>query len=329
MCQNMKNLFIFEKPMKNLIVIIFFICKSLHGQNLVPNPSFEDTVACPNGPGEIYYANHWYTPTDGSPDYYNSCNETSSFSVPENWFGVQGARTGNAYAGLGVFFNSFAQNAREYIQIQLNDNLQANEKYIISFYVSKADSAPILATKLGAYLSATALTQTGEGFINVNPDIESQTGYYLSDNNNWIEITDTITASGGENFLTIGFFYDDTSADTLRVFHTNNGFVTDYDGYYYIDDISITHDTVLGIGENNEKVNDFLIYPIPADNQFHIKSTIQIERIEILNQNLNLVKVFNEREVYDVSELNSGLYYLKLSFKNNKVSFKKLIINKK
>src|ERR1043165_3367909 len=91
-------------------IILLYSCLALsaHAQNLVPNPSFEDTVKCPTNHGDIngIDASNWLT-FGSTPDYFNSCNNypasdyNHGCSVPDNWAGFQAAATGFAYAGLG------------------------------------------------------------------------------------------------------------------------------------------------------------------------------------------------------------------------------------
>jgi hypothetical protein len=62
--------------MKKLLLFFFVIFSSAGVNvqaNLVPNPSFEDTLGCPSAAGEINKATGWTT-LCGSPDYYNTCN---------------------------------------------------------------------------------------------------------------------------------------------------------------------------------------------------------------------------------------------------------------
>ncbi|MBK5286545.1 MAG: hypothetical protein JJE25_14195 [Bacteroidia bacterium] len=54
-------------------------------QNLVTNPSFEDTVACPFGASQLNFATGWSSYW-GTPDYFNLCgtgNGMSSFLLTE------------------------------------------------------------------------------------------------------------------------------------------------------------------------------------------------------------------------------------------------------
>ena len=58
-----------------------------YGQNLVPNPSFEDTAYCVSGPTQVQAALGWESYAD-SPDYFNPCTSNSDVSVPNNWGGI-------------------------------------------------------------------------------------------------------------------------------------------------------------------------------------------------------------------------------------------------
>ena len=62
------------KKLRQVILTLFMILNlDIYAQtNLVPNPSFEDTVGCPDGPGQLYKAVGWYDCTT-SPEYMNSC----------------------------------------------------------------------------------------------------------------------------------------------------------------------------------------------------------------------------------------------------------------
>ncbi|MBL0073361.1 MAG: hypothetical protein IPP34_16745 [Bacteroidetes bacterium] len=65
--------------MKNcLLLVLLMACNfvPLKAQfNLVPNPSFENVISCPNGLGQIYLANNWEN-YGISPDLYCSCSPT-------------------------------------------------------------------------------------------------------------------------------------------------------------------------------------------------------------------------------------------------------------
>ena len=111
-----------------LSTLLFFLVQDSFAQNLVPNPSFEDTVSCPDNLAQIDKAVGWssYRIT---PDYFNSCSSASAFpsvSVPSNQWGTQSAKTGNAYAGLITY--SLVTNEREYSRYTIDSIIDYRAK---------------------------------------------------------------------------------------------------------------------------------------------------------------------------------------------------------
>jgi OmpA-OmpF porin, OOP family len=124
---------------RQVILIIEFSCCFIvqaRTQNLVPNPSFEIISSCPNNLDQLYLADSWFDPSFCTPDLFNTCN---ALLAPQNAFGWQQARTGNGYAGIGVyafFYPSSNINIREFLEVKLNDTLKAGARYCIEFYAS-------------------------------------------------------------------------------------------------------------------------------------------------------------------------------------------------
>ena len=90
----------------SIISVIFFQSVLLQAQNLVLNPSFEDTVQCPTNLDQLSLAVGWYKPTGASSDYFNKCNINGMVDVPQNGFGSENPKTGDAYAGIYTFLSS-------------------------------------------------------------------------------------------------------------------------------------------------------------------------------------------------------------------------------
>ena len=119
-------------------LLFYFFTFIIHAQvNLVPNPSFEDTVSCPNAGGQLNQTLYWFNPTSGSPDYYNLCS--NGMGVPLNGAGFQYALSGKAYVGVYVAARMILNGpleGREYIQAALTDTLiHGKERTQVSFLV--------------------------------------------------------------------------------------------------------------------------------------------------------------------------------------------------
>lgn len=200
--------------------------------NLVPNDSFESYIPCPNSLSQINFAAPWDTPNLASPDLYNVCASAGSgVSVPGNTFGSQVALTGVGYAGIIVLpINDY----REYIEVPLASALVANVNYTVTFHVSLCDLSNIALDRMGAYLSIGAVGPVfNVSTLPFTPQVESPAGTFLTDKTNWVLVTGTYLAAGGEDHLVIGNFHDNVSTNVTNLSGSYSGI------YYYIDDVSV------------------------------------------------------------------------------------------
>jgi hypothetical protein len=103
--------------MKNILLLwlcSFFVANS-YGQNLVPNPSFEDTLDC-NGPLNcctIEIATPWFNPNSATSDLftsYSNCGYPITYQIPH---------TGNSYSGIFGYLAT----TREYIEVKLDTSV--------------------------------------------------------------------------------------------------------------------------------------------------------------------------------------------------------------
>lgn len=302
-----------------ILLFCFLFANNCFGQNLVPNPSFEDTVSCPTGIGDFSVIG-WTNPTTASPDYFHSCN-TGNAGVPQNGFGWQNARTGNAYLG-GHTSDFSATDYREYVQCQLDSILQAGELYEVSFYVSRTDSSTKACDNIGVYLSSTAITSSSNQNLPVVPQVVSPPNNPVIDAIGWVQIIDTITAIGGEQFLTLGVFTNNANTNWIPV---SGGW--EDEAHYYYDDVSVVHVFSNSIDEF-EKTN-LTIYPNPSNGIYNVTSNKLIQEYFIFSSVGNLIinKQQNTKDLkINISEFAHGIYYINLKINNNIIR-KKLIIN--
>jgi len=182
--------------MKNIILITllsltspFWRVSNALAQNLVSNPSFEDTVACPTTLTQI----------DCAPS-----NIIAPVSVPHNIWGDQLAHTGNAYVGFATY-SAGATNSREYIATQLIQPLAIGQKYFLSFYVSSAfgyiqSGYPGMATNnIGALFSTVSYSPNNPQFANNFAHIVDTN--IINDTINWIKISGSFIADSAYQYL--------------------------------------------------------------------------------------------------------------------------------
>lgn len=202
--------------------------------NLVPNPSFENYVSCPTGFGQFFQTVAWTLPNTGTSDLFNTCSPGSfpSVNVPANQIGYQAAFNGVGYAGIIPY--SSAPDYREYVQAQLTSPLINGNTYQFSFWVSLGDTSMVALDRLGAYFSVGPISVGNYAPLLFTPQIESPANTFLTDTVNWMQISGSFVAAGGEDHVIIGNFHDDATTNTVPGPDNWPG-----GAYYYIDDVSV------------------------------------------------------------------------------------------
>ena len=238
------------------LILILHDTFSQTSTNLVPNNSFEEFIACPNGVGQLSNCNFWFRGTfNSSVDFFNNCATTTIVSVPQNGAGEQFAQHGNNYVGFGVFCQSVE--CREYAEIGLKQTLQKNKNYCVNFYVSLAEYSKYAIANIGAYFTKDSLKNfypiVPPLNLFLNPHIESFSLTPIFDTINWIKIQGSYLANGDENFITIGNFRNNVNTNVQQIKPLNPAEAYNI-SYYYLDNISVveikpakaaSHDTIL------------------------------------------------------------------------------------
>lgn len=197
--------------------------------NLVPNPSFELNTGCPSGNGQFYLVVDWENPTNGSPEYFDSCG-APIVHVPNNYWGLQIPFDGSSYAGLTVYYGNYY----EYIQTKLSDTLIKDQTYCVSYYISRSGHYYHASIAPQVYFSQDSISSSNFLRLNYNPQIINWNIIY--DTTNWVLITGEYLASGGERYLTLGNFLDSLNTpidSTVTNPPSNPG------SYYFVDNVSV------------------------------------------------------------------------------------------
>jgi len=322
---------------KIFIVIFLYLVSNANAQNLVLNPSFEDTIACPTTTAIPMQCKYWYTANIGSPDYFSEQPDIfcGTSPVPLSNAGYQYARTGIAYVGLVTLMqplNPNYLNRREYIGGELSDTLKQGHEYCVSFYISVAEELKYVTDGIGLYLS---IDSAVDYTINTNlpfvPQISNPSGNIIYDTLNWVQISGTYIANGGEKYLTIGNFKD--NANTLIDSINNNVPQSRYESYLFIDDVSVI-DCTVGIGEVNNNKDIGRLYPNPANTFVYYQDNLGenengiITLLDMLGKELKGYKLTKGNNLISipVSDLAKGMYMVKIRITNRDDKMIKLAV---
>ena len=236
-----------------LTISLCFIISNItaYSQNMVQNPSFEEYHSLPSNTNEIYKCKHWYTPRELSPDYFHSKASTPEYnytspvvSIPNNIFGYQKARTGNAYSGI-IITDIEKYTYREMVAVKLTEVLNKDSMYSISFYTSLAECSMYFHPIFGITLSTDSLAQVKTkydyGKVIASNSITVKVNYINKDTANWRLVHATYKAKGNEQYLYIGITKKNMSK--IRYYTTKYFYKTGWGdepySYYYIDDVSV------------------------------------------------------------------------------------------
>ncbi|MCG3164583.1 MAG: hypothetical protein POELPBGB_00342 [Bacteroidia bacterium] len=225
--------------------ICLLACINAEAQNLVPNPGFEEYITCPKETGKRQTnLISWTQPTSGAMDYFNRCSPTSG--VPLNTFGKQEPKNGDACIGLTLFHEKH----RSYAQAELKQTLIAGNTYHVEFSVSLSEKSKYAIGNIGAYISAAKLESKSDGVLECfetieengskqiiaglcKPQIRNASSGFISDTDEWITITGTFKARGGEKYIIIGNFFTSDGTKAMDMGGKN------LHAYYYIDDVAL------------------------------------------------------------------------------------------
>ncbi len=195
----------------------------------------------------------WYLPTGATPDYFNSCTRLQ-VGVPENFMGYCFAKEGQAYAGIILLHDppvdSLAPakvNYREYIEAKLNSPMEKDQTYKLSFYYAIATYSTYAVNRLGIYISnEKILKKLSTGVLDFRSQIMMDTSVINTERDHWIEISGTYLARGGEDYITLGNFYNDRKTKYKSMDLSEISKFMQYKikknriAYYYIDLVTVS-----------------------------------------------------------------------------------------
>ncbi|MEI2759979.1 MAG: T9SS type A sorting domain-containing protein [Bacteroidia bacterium] len=316
--------------MKKLtIYLCLFFASKADAQNLVLNPSFEDTIACTGT--YAMQCKYWYWATYGSPDYFSEQPDIfcGTSYVPQSGGGYQYARTGIAYVGLGVYTKHVSPNhinRREYVGGELSDTLKQGHEYCVSFYVSVAEEFKYVVDGIGLYLSVdSAVDYTINTNLSFMPQISNPAGNIIYDTLNWVQISGTYIANGGEKYLTIGNFKDDANT---AIDSTSASLI---ESYFFIDDVSVI-DCTVGINEVNDNLSSGKLYPNPAtkvvyfENNLSEKENGTLQLMDITGREMASYKLNKGNLLAIPTPYARGVYLVKINITGKPTETVKLIL---
>jgi OOP family OmpA-OmpF porin len=237
--------FFMNTPKNILVLLLLQLSLYFNAQNLVPNGDFENSNSgCPTP--ELYInqtvVESWYVPTNSSPDLFK-------INCPTNLGGVKDVQPHSGIYHVGCILYQFNTGildtagifTREYLAVKLTEELVQGEQYCIEMYIMLAMKSKKLIDKFGVGFSSDSIyeyrTDASHYWTEVPRRINLLDGYF-ADSLNWVKVSKTFIANGGERFMIIGNLWKNGECILINNPVVENR-VSDFI-YYYIDDISLT-----------------------------------------------------------------------------------------
>ena len=215
-------------------------CWNVTGQNLVPNPSFEEYIACPDAAGNIEDDLLTWKSARGTPDFFHSCALDLLMSVPSNFAGHQNPIAGEGYIGLWTYSKTNPASATEAVGVQLTNPLTLGQTYYISFNYSLTYGTQghnYTHDKLGVQFSMAEYTPDFPAPINNFTHLEASE--IPLDSSIWVTINGSFMADAEYSHINVGNFYESSYVDTIGLEEEN------FRAYYYFDNICVSTDSVV------------------------------------------------------------------------------------
>ncbi len=248
---------------------LFVVALPMYSQNLVQNPSFEETDSCMAGLSFYPGPTHWFS-ASGTPDHLLRCVPYGATNgVPLNHMTFQEPQEGDAYVGL---ITHYVPQHMEYAMSQLMEPLIVGQAYDVSFYTNAGFGGNAnyevwwLATnKIGVlftmeprlWLQGDELVTPGNFAHVYHPEI-------ISDTVVWTFVSGTFVADSAYQYMMLGNHFDNANTDTLHLGTPGSTQLWYPRSYTLVDNVSVSRNTI-GISEG--VLANFTIYPNPATDE--------------------------------------------------------------
>ena len=210
-------------------------------QNLVPNPSYEDTASCGGWINSaMETAPPWFRANEATPDVYgtdtiNTCGYTMDPNDPNMveqglQYPFHGGREAGAY-----LYQAFGSVTKDYLAVRLMEPLVPGSAYAISVRLSRAELSRYAVARFGAWFTIDSVSEPGFGVLAAAPQVEFHDPAFFTDDTGWMLASGMFVASGGEEYLVIGSFEDNASM-VVQEMLISPWWVA----YYYFDSVNVS-----------------------------------------------------------------------------------------
>ena len=306
------------------VIWIAVLCSSgAYGQNLFPNPDFENYTTCPLGYDQLSGLSDWSAGNAATPDYFNcSFYGSSTQGLPSSGSGVVGLWGGANHPDCTT--SGFAEN----ITATLNSKLISGDLYDLAFDLQIDDlgwlsNSPNECMGVGFYFyeSTNPPILTGTCCPAVNPQVLIPA--LAIQKGNYIRFSSSILALGNWDRVLVGVFCTPQTNSTNCLSYASNKM------YFNIDNLSLTKASILELETEVSPIEAYApdqlfaeLFPNPTSTQANIQvdlptsgwvsvSCVDMAGQKIWDKGFELNKGENHIGL-NANELSKGMYIIRL-----------------
>jgi len=322
--------------MKCTVLLFAFVLPAFlaTGQNLVPNPSFEEFIECPDSALEldIEGAYPWES-FHGSPDFFHECDETGMMSTPSSLvYGYQVPFHGVGQTGF--IAQAFNPINREALGVELVHPLVPGIDYYVTMQIVRGwGGGGHSNCNCGVNNNGIKFTTRAYDAWDFVP-IDNQAHIYQQevymDTVNWMQVHGWFTADSAYTHLAIGNFFEPAFNTVINL----NGY--DFlNTYYFVEAVCVSpyiqdcEWAINKIPELKPEANLFL-FPNPFDDRIEVTASQKVEEIRLFDAlGRMILSAFPKDSSFEMAthHLGKGLYMATVRFENGKTLSKKIIKN--
>jgi len=300
-----------------IFILFSFSLSDLNAQeNLVLNPSFEDTTSTTSGYPFLITTN-WWSPNGFDPDYFTPfcvelcCGSGAIHCAGEvGYLGYQLAQDSSSYLGMVIYETT--GDTKEYGQGFLSEPMISGASYCVGIWIALADSSSFLSCDFQvAFTDVLILDGQASNFF-----LQDFVAFDISGINDttWTYFEGTYIANGGEQYVYLG---SNTPNESITCIQALEPTLIWNSCYILVDNVSVRESKLCVVSaDQHQGRNHLIFFPNPID---------EILTISGLGNNNSVINLFdgigrlclthnsNISEVeLNVSNLQRGIYFLQI-----------------
>lgn len=241
------NAILFFPPRQFSLAVLLFLLTaiSIHAQNLVPNPGFEELLkepcSCMTDQNMMKeFIKGWCAANEGTSDIISStakdheCYASTASTCP---YGNGNCSPHNGQTMGLIIASESGGSYREYVANKLTQPLVKGQRYYAEFFLQLTSKSEMSCDNIGISFFTGELKPREGYFIAAEPKIK--TSHAIGIDSGWVKVSGSFIADSAYTYIVIGNF-----APTEKIsYKTRNGKAatpsTNGDVIYFIDDVTV------------------------------------------------------------------------------------------